>query len=116
VQLAVVNAFTSFSTGFRFDASEKDGRYYKLVVRDTGEVTLYASDGREEKRLDKGSLGKKLAANQWIELSYVAEGGDLVCFVDQRPVILTAAAIPADRGIELWTSADANFRLLRLRR
>jgi len=116
VQLAVVNAFTSFATGLRFDASDKDGRHLKLVVRDTGEVALYAFDGREEKRIEKGSLGKKLAAGQWIELSYVAEAGDLVCFVDQRPLILTTAEVPTDRGIELWTSADANFRLLQLRR
>jgi hypothetical protein len=116
VELSVANAFTSFATGFRFDASEKDGRYRKLVVRDTGEVTLYSFDGREEKREGKGSLGKKLAAGQWIELSYVAEAGDLVCFVDQRPVILIPAPIPTDRGIELWTTSEANCRLLRLRK
>ena len=87
-----------------------------MVIRDTGEVTLYSFDGREEKRTERKSLGKKLTAGQWIELSYVAEGGDLVCFVDQRPVMLVPAPVPTDRAIELWSTTDANFRLLRLRK
>jgi hypothetical protein len=116
VELAIAGSVTSYTTGFRFDASEKDGLYRKLVVRDTGEVTLYSFDGREEKRTERKSLGKKLTPGQWVELSYVAEGGDLVCFVDQRPVMLVAAPVPTDRAIELWSTTDANFRLLRLRK
>jgi len=116
VELSVASAYSSFSVGFRFDASSKDGRYRKIVVRDTGEVALYECDGHEEKRKEFASLGKKLAPGQWIELAYVAEGGDLVCYVDQRPMFLVPAAVPTDREIGLWTSADANFRLLRLRK
>ncbi|HZE97002.1 MAG TPA: hypothetical protein VE981_08240, partial [Planctomycetota bacterium] len=116
VELTIAPPQSAFSTGFRFDVSDADGLYKKLVIRDTGEVTLYAFDGREEKRVDRGSLGKKLSVNQWVELAFAAEGGDLVCFVDQRPVLLTAVPVGVDRDIEIWSTATANFRLLKLRK
>jgi len=116
VDLSLAVASPSFSVGFRFDVSDKEGTYKKLVLRDTGEITLYSFDGREETRLARESLGKKLSPGQWTELSFVVEGGDLVAYVDQRPLLLKATTITPNRDIELWTSAEANFRGLRLRR
>jgi hypothetical protein len=116
VELTVANPFTGFSTGIKFDASSKDGKARKLVVRDTGEVALYEIDGLDERRTEFGSLGKKLGPAQWIEVGFIAEGGDLVCFVGERPIFLVSASIPTDRDICLWSSADANFRLVRLRK
>jgi len=105
-----------FSTGFRFDASDKDGLYKKLVVRDTGEVHLLRFDGKEEIRETKGSVGRKLVPGQWIELSFVAEAGDIVAYIEGRPVLLWAVPVATDRDFELWTSVDANFRGLQVRR
>src|SRR5579862_1385015 len=116
VELALAAASPAFSVGFRFDVSDTEGTYKKLVLRDTGELTLYSFDGREETRLARESLGKKLAPKQWTELRFVAEAGDLIVYVDQRPLLLTTATVSADRGIELWTSAEANFRGLYLHR
>jgi hypothetical protein len=116
VELTVANPFTSFATGLKFDASSKDGKARKLIVRDTGEVALYEVDGLDEKRIEFTSLGKKIGPNEWVEVGFVAEGGDLVCFVAERPVFLISASIPTDRDIALWSSADANFRYLRLRK
>jgi hypothetical protein len=39
-----------------------------------------------------------------------------VVFVGERPLLLVAAPIPTDREIGLWSSAEANFRLLYLRK
>jgi hypothetical protein len=116
VDLTLANPFTSFATGLKFDASSKDGKARKLIVRDTGEVALYEIDGLDEKRVEFTSLGKKLGPNEWIEVGFIAEGGDLVCYVAERPVFLISANIPTDRDIALWSSADANFRLVRLRK
>jgi hypothetical protein len=113
--LTVANTATSFATGIKFDASAKDGRYRKLVIHDTGEAALYESDGSKETRIAFAS-GKKLGPGEWIEIAFVAEGGDLVCFVAERPLFLVPATISTDRAIGLWTSADANFRLIRLRK
>jgi len=116
VDMTLAAASSGFSLGFRFDVSDKEGTSKKLVIRDTGEITLYSFDGREETRLDRASLGKRLSPGQWVELSFVVEGEDLVAYVDQRPLLLDGMTISADRDIELWTTADANFRNLRLRR
>jgi hypothetical protein len=116
VDLSVSKNASSFAAGFRFDYSPKDGKYRKLVIRDTGELTLYEFDGLEEKRVQSVPIGRKLVPGQWVELAYVAEAGDLVCFVAERPVLLVTASIPADRTLGFWSSADANFRLLRLRK
>ncbi|HEV3027197.1 MAG TPA: serine/threonine-protein kinase [Planctomycetota bacterium] len=115
VDLALSGASPAFSVGFRFDVSDKEGTYKKLVLRDTGEVALYSFDGREETRLSRESLVKKLSPGQWVELSFVVEGGDLVAYVDQRPLLLKSTTISPNHDFELWTSADANFRNLRLR-
>jgi hypothetical protein len=116
VELSVGSPFSSFAAGIRFDASSKDGKARKLLVRDTGEVALLEVDGLEEKRIDFGSLPKKLGPGQWIELGIIAEGGDLVCFVADRPLFMVSGSIPADRDIGFWSSADANFRLVYLRK
>jgi len=116
VELSVASSFSSYAAGFRFDASAKDDKSRRLVVRDSGEVTLHEINGTEEKRGPSAPLPKKPTAGQWIELSYVAEGGDLAVFVGDRPLLLVAAPIPTDRDIGLWSSAEANFRLMRLRR
>jgi tRNA A-37 threonylcarbamoyl transferase component Bud32 len=114
--LSIANTQSSFATGFRFDASSKDGKYRKLVLHDTGEVALYEVDGLVERRSKVATLGKKIGAGEWIELTYVAEGGDLICFVGDRPVFLESASIPTDRTIALWSSAETNFRFIRLRK
>ena len=116
VQVQVASVYSSYAAGFKFDASSKDGKSRRLVIRDTGEVTLYEIDGTEEKRGPSAALGKKPSAGQWTELSYVAEGGDLAVFVGDRPLLLVAAPIPTDREIGLWSSVEANFRLLQLRK
>ena len=117
VEMSVGAAFTTFSSGFRFDASSKDGRHRKLVLKDTGEVSLYEVDGLEEKRTATATLGKKLKPGEWIELAYVAEGGDLICYVAEKPMFIVAATIPGDRDIGFWSaSADANFRFIKLRK
>jgi serine/threonine protein kinase len=116
VELTVTDTYSSFAAGFKFDASPADGKYRKLVVRDTGEVTLYEFDGRDEKRTKSVSLGKKLAAGQWIDLQFIAEGGDLACYVAERPVFIVSAAMPGDRDLGFWASAEANFRFVQLRK
>ncbi|MBI3856097.1 MAG: protein kinase [Planctomycetes bacterium] len=116
VELSVSGTFSSFASGFKFDASTKDGRYRRLVVRDTGELTLYEFDGFEEKRSASASLGRKLAAGQWIDLAFVAEGGDIACYAAERPLLLVAAALPGDRDLGLTTTGEANFRSIRLRK
>ena len=85
-------------------------------MRDTGQVELYDVEGREEKRIAHATLPQKLAPKQWIELAYVSEGGDLVCYVNERPMFIVPAAIATDRDLGFSTSADANFRQLRLRK
>jgi hypothetical protein len=116
VQVTVASASSSFSAGFRFDCSSKDGKARRLVIRNSGELALFEIDGLEEKRVASASFGKPLSAGDWLELSYVAEGGDLACFVADRPILLVAAPIPTDRDIGLWSNTDANFRLMRLRK
>ncbi|MBV8880514.1 MAG: protein kinase, partial [Planctomycetaceae bacterium] len=116
VNLALADRAPAFNTGFRFDVSDTDGTYKKLVVRDTGEVALYAYDGRDETRLNRAPIGKKLAPGQWVELCFVAEAGDVAVFLDQRPLFVWAVPVATDRDLELWTSTDANFRGLKLRR
>ena len=116
VDLALSQASPAFNVGFRFDVSDTEGTYKKLVLRDTGEIALYSFDGREETRLERKSLGRKLGPKQWVSLRFVVEGGDLVAFLDDRPLLLTTATMAGDRGLELWTSADANFRGLYLHR
>src|SRR5205814_2272464 len=104
VELSVAKPSASFAAGIKFDASTKDAKSRRLVIRDTGEVALYEMDGPKEKRIAFATLGKKLAAGQWIELGFVAEGGDLVCFVAERPMFLIAATVPTDRDVAIWTS------------
>ncbi len=116
VSFALAKASNTYNTGFRFDYSEKDGLYKKVVVRDTGEVTLYGFDGREEVRQQHSSAGKKLAPGQWIQLSFVVEGGDIICYIDDRPVLIAPLTIANDRDLELWSSVEANYRELRVRR
>lgn len=116
VALALSKPSDSYNVGFRFDVSDADGTYQKLVIRDTGEVVLYAFDGREEKRVERGPLGRKLAPMQWTELRFVAEGGDLVAFVDDRPVLMTRTTMAPDKPVELWSSVEANFRGLYIHR
>jgi serine/threonine protein kinase len=116
VELSVGSPFSGFATGIRFDASSKDGKVRKLIVRDTGEVALLEGDGLDEKRVEFGSLAKKLGPGQWIELGFIAEGGDLVCFVAERPIFLVSATIPTDRDIGFWSSADANVRFVKIRK
>ena len=115
VELSVGSPFSGFATGIRFDASSKDGKARKLIVRDTGEVALLEVDGLDERRVEFGSLAKKLGPGQWIELGFIAEGGDLVCFVAERPIFLVSATLPTDRDIGFWSSADANVRFVKLR-
>lgn len=116
VSFALAKASPTASIGFRFDYSSTDGLYKKLVVRDTGEVTLYGYDGREEARLIHGSAGKKPSPGQWIQLLFVVEGGDIVCYVEDRPAFIWPLTIANNRDLELWTSAEANFRALEVRR
>ena len=72
--------------------------------------------GRRGTAPQGGVPGTKLQAGQWVNLAYISEGGDLVCYIDQRPVIIVRASVPTDRDLSLWTSADANFRQLQLRK
>jgi len=117
VDMSVGAAFTTFASGIKFDASAKDGRHRKLVIRDTGEVSLYEVQGQEEKRTATATLAKKLKPGEWVELAYVAEAGDLLCYVAGKPVFLVAATVPTDRDIGFWSgSADANFRFIQLRK
>jgi len=116
VELSVATSFSSYASGFKFDASAKDGRYRKLLLRDSGEVALVEVDGSAEKTIATGSIGRRPRPGDWIELSYVAEGGDIACFVQEKPVLLAAAPVPTDRTMGFWSSAEANFRLLRLRK
>jgi hypothetical protein len=116
VELTVGSPFSSFAAGIRFDASSKDGKSRKLVVKDTGEVALLEIDGLDEKRTEFGSLARKLGPGVWIEIGFIAEGGDLICFVGDRPLFLVSASIPTDRDIGFWASADANIRFVNLRK
>lgn len=116
VDLSVTSTSNSFEAGLRFDVSSSDGTYRKLVVRDTGEITLFEYDGREEKRSGTALLPKKLAPGEWIELSFISEGGDLACYAAERPVLLLPIAVPADREMGIWSSTEANFRFMELRK
>src|SRR6185436_14314244 len=111
-----VGSSGSYAAGLKFDDSSKDGKWRRLVIRETGEVALYEIDGTEEKRGPSAPLPKKPASGQWIELAYVAEAGDLAVFVGDRPLLLVAAPIPTDREIGLWSSTEANFRFVKLRK
>jgi serine/threonine-protein kinase len=116
VQLALADPSPAFNIGFRFDVSDAEGTYKKLVLRDTGEIALYSFDGREETRVDRKSLGRKLGPKQWVNLRFVVEGGDLVAYIDDRAMLLTTATMSGDHALELWASADANFRQLYVHR
>jgi hypothetical protein len=117
VEMSVGAAFTTFASGIKFDASAKEGRYRKLVIRDTGEVSLFEVTAQEEKRTATATLPRKLKPGEWVELAYVAEGGDVICYVAGKAMFLVAAAVPTDRDIGFCSSsADANFRFIELRK
>ena len=79
-------------------------------------MTLVEVDGTAEKVVATGSIGKRPKQGDWIEVAYVAEGGDIACFVAERPVLLYSAPVSTDRTMGFWSSAEANFRILRLRK
>jgi serine/threonine-protein kinase len=115
VSFSLAQASPEFSIGFRFGVSDADGTYRKLVIRDTGEIALYSFDGKQEIKAARESLDRKLGPGQWVDLRFVAEGGDLVAYVGQQPVLLTSAVMAPDRAFEIWSSVPAFFRGLNLR-
>jgi hypothetical protein len=115
VKLRVNEANKPFSCGILFDQSA-DGRARKLVVRAPGEVMLLASGPQGEEIVKQARLDGKLAAGQWVTLAWVAEGGDLVCLAERRPLFALRANISPDRGIGLISDVDANFRDIELRK
>jgi hypothetical protein len=114
-QVRVNETTRPFRAGFRFDASEKDGKYKLLVVDDTQRLTLYEGDGEARNPLGSAELGRKIAPGEWWDLAYVSEKDSLVCYVRDRAVLVVSAVVRGDRQIGLTSDADANFRNLKVR-
>jgi serine/threonine protein kinase len=114
-QVRVNDTSRPFRAGFRFDASEKDGKYKLLVVDDTQRLTVYEGDGDARNPLGSVALGRKIAAGEWLDLACVSEKDSLVCYVRDRAVLIVSAVVRGDRQIGLTSDADANFRNLKVR-
>ncbi len=113
VQIRVNDASRGWGAGFRFQAAGAPSRL--VFVR--ADQVAYGEDTGGSLKVERAQvLEKKLAPGQWVDLAFVAEGGDLVCYVDQQPLFAVPAALAADRPIELVTDADANFREVRVRK
>ncbi len=106
----------AWSAGLFFDHDGKDGRARELVVRAPGELVLLSSSpaGEEAERIVP--LDSRPASGAWLTLAWIAEAGDLVCYVDGRPVLALRAAVAPERGLGLSASVDANFRSIEIRK
>ncbi len=116
IQLRVADPKRPFSCGIRFDASDADGRHKLLAYEFPGRVALYQVEGGNRKELKAAALDPKPATGQWLDLSFMAEGGDLVCTVNQQPLFWIPGTVPADRSIQLVSDSDVNIRQVNLRK
>ena len=103
-----------YSAGVEFDRSE-DGTYRRLVYEDPGQLALYTGDADGEILLDSMML-EKTAPGDWISLALIFEGGDLFCYLNQSPVITLRAEVGTDSPLVLFSTVEANFRSLTLRK
>jgi predicted Ser/Thr protein kinase len=115
-QIRVADPKRPFSCGIRFDASDSDGRHKLLALEYPGRVALYQVEGGRRTELKSATLDAKVTAGQWVDLAWMAEGGDLVCTLNQQPLFWVGATPGADRLIQLFSDADVNIRQVNLRR
>ena len=116
IQLRIREPGKPFAAGIRFDFSDKDARYRRLVVQDPGDVVLYEGDGKEEKRVRSQPLEARLGPGQWVDIGFIAEGDDLVCYLNQRPAFILRTPLAPDRLIGLWADTETNVRSIQVRK
>ena len=116
VELRVNDPKRPFSAGIRFDALESESRYKLFAVEHPGRVVLYQVERGTRTELKSAPLEPKLLPTAWLDLSFMSEGGDLLCTVNQKAVFLLPISVPNDRGMSLASDADVNFKEINLRR
>jgi hypothetical protein len=115
VEVQVGEPGRPFRAGFTFDRAPDGSRHRMLVIQDPGEVVLYEVGTKGEVREGFQPLERPVTSSRWVDLSVIADAGDLVCLVDRKPVILRRQAVTLDRGFALTTRSAASFRTLEQR-
>jgi hypothetical protein len=116
VQIRVNGAAPGWGAGFRIEVAAQEPAARRLVFL-RGDQVGYVEDTGGSLRVERAqALERKVSPGQWVDLAFVAEGGDLVCYVNQQPVLAVQAALVSDKPIELVAEADANFRQVQLRK
>ena len=92
------------------------GKYKLLALEHPGRVVVYQVERGARTELKAAALETKPSPGLWIDLSYMAEGGDLLVTVNQQPVFLLPLSLPTDRAIYLVSDTEANVREINLRR
>jgi tRNA A-37 threonylcarbamoyl transferase component Bud32 len=114
VQVRVADAKKPVEAGLGFEG--KDARY-RWVLSDASRASLYATEGGAEKLVRAVPLASPAAAGEWVELAFVAEGGDLVGYVRQQPVAVVSTAVTPGRPvIQLVSDTEANLRRVQVRK
>ncbi len=114
VQLSVPDPGKPFQAGLILGAPDGAAPHLKLVVQDPGELVLYEVAGKVERRLDFQPLVRR--SGPWLDLAFMTDGGDLLCLVDQKPLLVVQVPSAASAGIALSTRGPASFRSMELRK
>jgi len=110
VQVRVADGKKPLGAGFGLE-----GRY-RWVLADAGRAEFHAKEGEAERLVKSVPVDPPASAGEWVELAFVAEGGDFIGYVRQQPAVVVAAALPPGRPVHFITDAETNFRRLHLRK
>jgi tRNA A-37 threonylcarbamoyl transferase component Bud32 len=104
-----------FTAGFLFDVDAAAGRYRTLVI--TPDQVGFGEGTEVGARLRHAvPLKKKPAAGEWIDLAFLAEGGDIVAYLGDAPVVGFRGDPAPKLGMGLISDADVNFRAVQVRK
>jgi hypothetical protein len=105
----------SFAMGFHFDVDRAAGRYRTLVL--TPDQMGFGEGTEVGARLRHAvPLKKKPAPGEWIDLAFVAEGGDIVGYLGEAPMLGVRGDLSPRLGIALASDADVSFRAVQVRK
>jgi predicted Ser/Thr protein kinase len=106
---AQVRVVEPAGAGLRFGA-------FRFVLAGASRVELLEEGEETPRPVRSFPLDRPRGPGDWTELALVAEGGEVVGYVDGVPVFILPGAAPGEGTIALVTDAEAAFRQVRLRK
>ncbi len=115
VQIRINAEATNWSAGFHVNMDRISGNYGAIVLT----PTLVASGEGSETGLrlqHTARLDKKPAPNEWIDLAFVAEAGDVAVFLDRQPLLSFRYNLSEKGAVAIAADVDASFRKVDIRK